>query len=70
MLCPSVPSAPVGGPVGVIHVLKILRTELEIAMALTGRASLDSIDRSGERIRSSDLHEIARLWRDYRKSLQ
>jgi 4-hydroxymandelate oxidase len=34
------------GATGVAHVLKILRTELEIAMALTGRATLDSIDRS------------------------
>lgn len=36
----------VGGPVGVAHLLKILRMELEIAMALTGRASLAAIDRS------------------------
>ena len=36
----------VGGPVGVAHVVKILRTELEIAMTLTGRPNLDSIDRS------------------------
>jgi 4-hydroxymandelate oxidase len=43
---PYVHGLAVGGPVGVIHVLKILRTELEIAMALTGRASLDAIDRS------------------------
>jgi 4-hydroxymandelate oxidase len=35
----------VAGPVGVIHLLTILRAELEIAMALTGRASLDQIDR-------------------------
>jgi 4-hydroxymandelate oxidase len=35
----------VGGPVGVAHVLKILRTELEIAMALTGCARLDQVDR-------------------------
>lgn len=34
------------GATGVAHVLKILRTELEIAMALTGRASLASIDRA------------------------
>ncbi len=34
------------GATGVAHVLKILRTELEIAMALTGRASLDQIDPS------------------------
>ncbi|MCW1923206.1 alpha-hydroxy-acid oxidizing protein [Luteolibacter arcticus] len=36
----------VAGATGVAHVLKILRTELEIAMALTGRATLSSIDRS------------------------
>ncbi|RAI59881.1 alpha-hydroxy acid oxidase [Roseicella frigidaeris] len=36
----------VGGPVGVIHALKILRTELETAMALTGRPTLESIDRT------------------------
>jgi len=34
------------GATGVAHVLKILRTELEIAMALTGRPTLSSIDRS------------------------
>ena len=34
------------GSTGVAHVLKILRTELEIAMALTGRPTLASIDRS------------------------
>jgi 4-hydroxymandelate oxidase len=33
------------GATGVAHVLKILRTELEIAMALTGRATLGEIDR-------------------------
>ncbi|WP_149537020.1 alpha-hydroxy acid oxidase [Siccirubricoccus phaeus] len=43
---PCVYGLAVGGPVGVIHVLKILRTELEIAMALTGRANLAAIDRS------------------------
>jgi 4-hydroxymandelate oxidase len=32
------------GATGVAHVLKILRTELEIAMALTGRATLGDID--------------------------
>ncbi|WP_421990166.1 alpha-hydroxy acid oxidase [Roseococcus sp.] len=36
----------VGGPVGVAHVVKILRTELEIAMTLTGCANLEAIDRS------------------------
>lgn len=36
----------VGGAVGVAHVLKILRTELEIAMVLTGRSTLAAIDRS------------------------
>jgi 4-hydroxymandelate oxidase len=34
------------GATGVAHVLKILRTELEIAMALTGRATLDELDPS------------------------
>jgi 4-hydroxymandelate oxidase len=34
------------GATGVAHVLKILRTELEIAMALTGRATLEDIDRT------------------------
>ena len=34
------------GATGVAHVLKILRSELEIAMALTGRPTLSSIDRS------------------------
>ncbi|MCO6416664.1 alpha-hydroxy-acid oxidizing protein [Siccirubricoccus sp. KC 17139] len=43
---PCVYGLAVGGPVGVIHVLKILRTELEIAMALTGRARLEQIDRT------------------------
>ncbi|HYG86737.1 MAG TPA: alpha-hydroxy acid oxidase [Azospirillum sp.] len=36
----------VGGAVGVAHLLKILRTELEIAMVLTGCASIPAIDRS------------------------
>jgi 4-hydroxymandelate oxidase len=34
------------GATGVAHVLKILRAEFEIAMALTGRPTLSSIDRS------------------------
>ncbi|WP_035603332.1 alpha-hydroxy acid oxidase [Haloferula sp. BvORR071] len=34
------------GATGVAHVLKILRTELEIAMALTGRATLAELDPS------------------------
>lgn len=34
------------GATGVAHVLKILRTELEIAMALTGRATLAQLDSS------------------------
>lgn len=34
----------VAGPVGVAHLLVILRAELEVAMALTGRASIDAID--------------------------
>lgn len=36
----------VAGAVGVIHLLTILRAELEVAMALTGCASLEQIDRS------------------------
>ncbi len=36
----------VGGAVGVAHMLTILQTEFEVAMALTGRASLAEIDRS------------------------
>lgn len=34
------------GTEGVSHVLELLRTELELAMALSGRPTLDSIDRS------------------------
>jgi 4-hydroxymandelate oxidase len=36
----------VAGPVGVVHLLTILRAELEVAMALTGRPTLSAIDRS------------------------
>jgi 4-hydroxymandelate oxidase len=36
----------VGGPEGVARVLNILRRELEMAMALTGRTSISAIDRS------------------------
>ena len=36
----------VGGLAGVAHALTILQTELEVAMALTGRARLADIDRS------------------------
>ncbi|HJU64590.1 MAG TPA: alpha-hydroxy acid oxidase [Gemmatimonadaceae bacterium] len=36
----------VGGEAGVRHVLELLRAELELAMALSGRASLASIDRA------------------------
>jgi 4-hydroxymandelate oxidase len=36
----------VAGATGVAHVLKILRSELEVAMLLSGRSSLASIDRS------------------------
>lgn len=36
----------VAGPVGVVHLLTILRAELEVAMALTGCASLGAIERS------------------------
>jgi 4-hydroxymandelate oxidase len=34
------------GAVGVAHVINILRAELEMAMALTGRATLDQVDRT------------------------
>jgi len=36
----------VGGPDGVQHVIEILRTEFEAALALAGRTSIASIDRS------------------------
>src|SRR5205807_6142881 len=36
----------VGGPYGIRDVIQILRTELEGAMAMTGRIRLDEIDRS------------------------
>jgi len=36
----------VGGAEGVAGVVRILRTELEMAMALTGRPSIAGIDRS------------------------
>jgi 4-hydroxymandelate oxidase len=36
----------VAGPIGVTHILNILRSELEVAMALTGRATLAEIDRT------------------------
>ena len=36
----------VGGLAGVAHMLTLLQTELEVAMALTGRATLAEIDRS------------------------
>ena len=35
----------VAGPLGVAHVVRLLRDELEIAMALSGCAGLDSIAR-------------------------
>jgi 4-hydroxymandelate oxidase len=36
----------VNGSEGVHHVLELLRAELELAMALSGRPTLASIDRS------------------------
>jgi 4-hydroxymandelate oxidase len=36
----------VNGAAGVQHVIEILRTEFEMAMALTGRTSIGAIDRS------------------------
>jgi 4-hydroxymandelate oxidase len=43
---PCIHGLAVGGALGVAHVLKILRTELEIALALTGCAHLEAIDRT------------------------
>ena len=40
---PQIHALAVGGPVGVAHMLKILRTELEAAMALTGCRDLAAI---------------------------
>ena len=42
---PIMTALAVAGPVGVLHLLTILRAELEVAMALTGCASIDRIDR-------------------------
>jgi 4-hydroxymandelate oxidase len=36
----------VNGSAGVAHVVEVLRTELEMAMALTGCTSVAAIDRS------------------------
>ena len=46
------------GSVGVAHVLKILRTELEMAMVLAGRSTLAGIDRSA--LESRDQSSISR----------
>ncbi len=43
---PYVHALAVAGATGVAHVLHILRAELEVAMTLTGCATLDQIDRS------------------------
>ena len=43
---PVVHALAVAGPVGVVHLLTILRTELEAAMALTGCKNINGIDRS------------------------
>jgi isopentenyl diphosphate isomerase/L-lactate dehydrogenase-like FMN-dependent dehydrogenase len=43
---PSLWGLAVNGAEGVSHVLEILRAELELAMALSGHPTLDSIDRS------------------------
>jgi isopentenyl diphosphate isomerase/L-lactate dehydrogenase-like FMN-dependent dehydrogenase len=40
----------VNGMEGALHVLELLRTELELAMVLAGRPTLDSIDRSLVRV--------------------
>lgn len=42
---PQLHGLAVGGPAGVAHMIGILRAELEVAMALTGCASLTDIDR-------------------------
>jgi isopentenyl diphosphate isomerase/L-lactate dehydrogenase-like FMN-dependent dehydrogenase len=44
--CPILWGLAANGADGVSHVLELLRTELELAMALSGRPTLDSIDRS------------------------
>ena len=41
---PQIHALAVGGAAGVAHMLTILRAELEIAMALTGRRDLAGID--------------------------
>ena len=43
---PHVHALAAAGPAGVAHVLHILRTELEVAMALTGCRTLADVDRS------------------------
>jgi 4-hydroxymandelate oxidase len=43
---PSLYGLAVDGPTGVAHVVDILKTELEMAMALTGRTTIAAIDRS------------------------
>lgn len=43
---PVVHALAVAGPVGVVHLLAILRSELEAAMALTGCKSIGEIDRN------------------------
>ena len=43
---PQIHALAVGGAAGVAHMLSILRAELEVAMALTGRRRLSDIDRS------------------------
>lgn len=43
---PYIHALAVAGAIGVAHAVKLLRTELEIAMAQTGCATLDAVDRS------------------------
>ncbi len=43
---PQIHALAVGGARGVAHMITILRAELEVAMALTGRSKLGDIDRS------------------------
>ncbi|CAN5297840.1 alpha-hydroxy acid oxidase [soil metagenome] len=43
---PCVYGLAVGGPAGVAHVLSLLRAEFEVAMALTGCATVAEVDRS------------------------
>jgi 4-hydroxymandelate oxidase len=43
---PYVHGLAIGGALGVCHVVRILRRELEMAMALSGRTSIEQVDAS------------------------